>query len=193
MASRNPFRRSGREDDPFESPWDDSLFGDLFSDFDDRFRQMRRQMARLFERARKGELPSPEEGGPYVYGWTFRWDSGHEPVFQEFGNVRSLTTPALPGIEPGTREPLTDVIETDRNIRVTFELPGIEKEDIDVETGEDHLTVRVERGDRKYYKSQPLPGKVVPDSARATYKNGVLEVTIDRAVPKSKGKRVPVE
>lgn len=191
MAIRNPFRRDRDEDDPLDDLWGDDLFGDLFSDFDERFRRMRRQMADIFERARRGELPSPEQGGPLVYGWTFRLDDGR-PQFQEFGNVKGLAAPRL-GLEPGYREPLTDIIESEKTLSVTFEMPGIEKSDIDLQVAEETLVVKVDRKDRKYYREVALPVPVKADTAKATFKNGVLQITIERAEPQSKGKKVKVE
>ncbi|MEM3087187.1 MAG: archaeal heat shock protein Hsp20 [Halobacteria archaeon] len=192
MAIRNPFRSSRDSDDSWEDLWEGDLFGDLFSDFDDRFRQMRRQMARLFERARRGELSPPEQGGPYVYGWTFRLDDG-KPQFREFGNVKGLTLPQRAGLEPGYREPLTDLIESEKTLSVTFEMPGIEKSDIDLQVVEEGLVVKVDKKDRKYWKEVSLPRPVKTDSAKATYKNGVLEITLELAEAQPKGKKVKVE
>jgi hypothetical protein len=75
--------------------WDiDDLFGfrDFFDDLDDQFARARRHLGRVAEQARKGSLPPPEKGGPYVYGWTFTLDE-RGPRFEEFGNVPGLVPP----------------------------------------------------------------------------------------------------
>jgi HSP20 family protein len=135
------------------------------------------------------------------------------PHVQTFGNVQNPAMKgarALPGscdvpgekdmagpqgrpFGPGVREPLTDICAGDGTITVTAEMPGIEKDNIDLETGEDFLIVNVDRGERRYYKELELPSKVVAGSARAKYNNGVLEITLQKAPGEKKGTRVQVE
>jgi HSP20 family protein len=56
------------------------------------------------------------------------------------------------------------------------------------------LTIRVDTEKRKYQKVVDLPEKVDPNSARASYKNGVLEVTLDKlAAGKPSGRQIKVE
>jgi len=135
------------------------------------------------------------------------------PHVQTFGNVQNPAVKgarALPGMPkegesgesagpacrpfgPGVREPLTDICADDGTITVTAEMPGIEKDNIDLETGEDYLIVRVDKGERKYYKELELHSKVVSGSAKAKYNNGVLEITLQKAPGEKKGTRVQVE
>jgi HSP20 family protein len=196
----------GDDDDPFFGMRDD-----MFRDFDDQFRRMRAMMNSMMERAAQGELRQPQEGGPYVYGWSMRVGPDGVPHVQTFGNVQNPAMKggrALPGMAerqgeqagpecgsfgPGVREPLTDICADDGNITVTAEIPGIEKEDIDLETGDDFLIIKVEKGDRKFYKELELPSKVVAGSAKAKYNNGVLEITLQKAPGEKKGTRVQVE
>ena len=106
------------------------------------------------------------------------------------------------------REPYTDVFETGNEVVVTVELPGVRKEDIDLTVREDTVEISAEvkreeekkeeegyerrRMFQKYYTVIPLPCEVVPDQAKATYNNGVLEVRIPKAKV-SKGTKVKVE
>jgi len=214
-------KRSGQdpedwERDEREEASDDPFFGmreDMFRDFDDQFRRMRAMMNSMMDRAAQGELSSPQEGGPYVYGWSMRVGPDGVPHVQTFGNVQNPSMragKALPGrcdvpdaqdmagpqgqpFGPGAREPLTDVCEGDGTITVTAEMPGIEKEDIDLETGDDFLVLKVEKGERRYYKELELPSKVVAGSARAKYNNGVLEIILQKVPGEKKGTRVQVE
>ena len=94
---------------------------------------------------------------------------------------------------PGVREPLTDICEGEKEITVIAEMPGIERDNIELETGEDFLVIRVGKGDRKFFKELPLDTKVVPNSARAKYNNGVLEIKVRKAPGKKKKTRVKVE
>jgi HSP20 family protein len=94
---------------------------------------------------------------------------------------------------PGVREPLTDICEGEKEITITAEMPGIEKDQIELETGDDFLVIKVEKGNRKYFKELPLDVKIAPGSARAKYNNGVLEITMAKAPAEKKGTKVKVE
>ena len=163
----------------------------IFDEFGESFKTMEKRMNKLLKDASSGKIPSPEEGGPYVYGWSFRMGPDGKPEFQEFGNV----TGALPGAPKemiGSREPLVDVNETDDAVNVIAEVPGISKEDITLEMAENSLIINVDTKDRKYYKEIELPAEVDTDTAEAGYKNGVLEVKFGKAQPK-KGKKLQIK
>ena len=189
-------RRRDRLPSPFD--WmEDEFFGrgfysDFFREVEESFRRMAEDMNTVFEKARRGELKPPEKGGPFVYGWSFRIGPDGQPHFEEFGNVKGLGTGAPESLPMG-REPLVDVNESDRQITVTAELPGVEKSDIELETGESSLVIRVDNEKRKYYKEVDLPAPVNPDSARATYNNGVLEVVFDKKTADKRGKKIQVQ
>lgn len=190
-------RRRDRSRDPFD--WlEDEFFSrspfhrGYMSDFDEVFRRMREDMDNIVRKAREGELKSPEEGGPYVYGWSMRMGPDGVPHVEEFGNTRSLRTGTAPGLPTG-REPLVDVIESDDQVKVTAELPGVEKSDVDLETMETSLVINVDTESRKYYKEVELPVSVDPESAKASYNNGVLEVCLDKKVPEKRGKKIDIE
>jgi HSP20 family protein len=94
------------------------------------------------------------------------------------------------------REPLTDLIECDNSISVTIELPGLEKDDIDLRATSDTLTVTVETPERKYRKEFDLPCEIKPNNIKATYKNGILDITLKRKnkqVKKDQGKKIKIE
>ena len=70
------------------------------------------------------------------------------------------------------------------------ELPGASKEQVDVRATERQLTIHADTGTATYHGELLLPCEVNPDTARATYRNGVLTVTLEKRV---KGRRIPVE
>jgi HSP20 family protein len=74
-----------------------------------------------------------------------------------------------------------DVHETDGGVRVVADLPGVEKEDISLRCDGEVLTVSAATDRREFDDRIRLPGRVDEDSAAATFNNGVLEVTFDRA------------
>ncbi|RLF40542.1 MAG: Hsp20/alpha crystallin family protein [Thermoplasmata archaeon] len=185
-----PFGRD--RDDWFDDIFDDfwsRRWGDIFDEFDEYFRDMRRRMNMLIRDAMSGKLPEPKEGGPYIYGWSFRIGPDGKPVFQEFGNIPQRGITEL----PGSREPLVDVQETDDEVQVTAEVPGVKKEEIDLEVTGNTLIIKVEGKDRKYYKEVELPAEVDPDSAKASYNNGVLDIQLKKVKPKSKGKKIKIK
>ena len=85
------------------------------------------------------------------------------------------------------REPLTDIIEGDNDVAVTVEMPGIEKNDIDLNVKRDILEINVNTPKRKYHKTLDLPCDVLPKTTKATYKNGILDVVIKRKEKKKPG------
>ena len=199
VGSRWPFRREGRNEDPFDDWFDDFWprrwsrdYPDIFDEFEEYFRNMQRRMNRLFRDAMSGKLPSPEEGGPYVYGWSFRMGPDGKPVFQEFGNIKGLISGATKQLTEG-REPLVDLQETDNEVHVTAEVPGVSKNDIDIEVTGDSLIINVDSKNRKYYKEVELPCEVDPDSAEANYNNGVLDITLMKMKPKKRGKKIKIK
>ena len=163
-------------------PWF-SIFEE-FDKLDEMFDEMMRHAFEPFSRGSKGYKP-------YVYGFSVSIGPNGKPVIREFGNVRRDRFG--PKIKED-REPLVDVLEEDEDVVVVAELPGVEKEDIKLHAAEDHLTISVDTSNRKYSKELVLPVGVDPGSARAVYKNGVLEVRLRKSVEKVfKGERISVE
>jgi HSP20 family protein len=85
-----------------------------------------------------------------------------------------------------------DVIETDGEIHIVAELPGVEKNDIKLHGTEDSLTISVDTPQRKYYKEVALPAKVKVKEAKTQYKNGVLEITLPKIKEEKKPKGEPI-
>ncbi|MHA2308930.1 MAG: Hsp20/alpha crystallin family protein, partial [Candidatus Heimdallarchaeaceae archaeon] len=68
----------------------------------------------------------------------------------------------------------------DKCVRVVAEVPGVSKGDVHLTGSERTLTIKAHSKSRKYEKSVSLPVKVDIKTAKAKYKNGVLEVVIER-------------
>jgi HSP20 family protein len=163
-------------------------FEDIDKFFDEMFREMAGEIPRELVRERR--LPGGgtiREMGPFVYGYSMTIGPDGKPVVREFGNVKPSTRPTpfgyrKPSLEVKVeREPLVDVIEDDGTIRVVAEVPGVEKEDINLTCTEKTLTISVDTERRKYSKEVDLPAEVDPKIGKASYKNGVLEVTLTKA------------
>jgi len=74
-----------------------------------------------------------------------------------------------------------DIHETDDEIRVIADLPGIQKDNIDLECDGETLTISAGSEHRQYDERISLPTRVNEHTASATYNNGVLEVVFEPA------------
>ena len=79
-------------------------------------------------------------------------------------------------------EPLIDVLEEKDGIIVVAELAGFNRENLRIHVKNQRLTLSAESPDRKYHKSLNLPKRVIPNTIHMTYKNGVLEIQLEKAV-----------
>lgn len=93
--------------------------------------------------------------------------------------------------------PLADMYEGKDDLSVTLELPGVSEKEVSVSIASDVLTIkgerkfekeiseqnihRLERVYGKFERAIPLPVPVQADKAKATYRDGVLEVKLPKA------------
>jgi HSP20 family protein len=174
-----PIRR--RRGSPFGSwgfPDIDEMMKEMERALSDQFKDLERQLPKNLVR----ELKTPEgdvrkEIGPIVYGYSVTIGPDGKPVVREFGNVRSGEGKDWKAVQD-KREPLVDVVSSEKEVRVIAEMPGVKKEDINVTVNEKSVVISVDNEDRGYYKELDLPGVVDPKGARSAYNNGILEVTI---------------
>jgi len=144
------------------------------------------------EYVKERQLPdgsTVKELGPFVYGYSMKIGPDGKPEIQEFGNIKKGLK-GTPQVRE-EREPLVDIVETNDDIHVVVELPGVEKSDIKLHGTEDSLEIAVDSPQYKYYKEAQLPSKVRVKEATSTYKNGVLEVVFPKA-ESSKPKGEPI-
>ena len=92
--------------------------------------------------------------------------------------------------------PLVDLVNGDKEFVLRSEMPGVNKNDIKITVSEDSVSIsgkvekkKEEKKENYYYTERaysswertiPLPEKVKSDSAKATYSNGVLELTLPK-------------
>ena len=74
-----------------------------------------------------------------------------------------------------------DVYETDEQVRVVADLPGVEKESIDLKCDGTILTIDASSDRQDYHERIRLPATVDEHSASASYNNGILEVSFERS------------
>ena len=125
---------------------------------------------------KRGEIKGLPRGAKGVYGLSIRTLAG-KPVIESFGNIRE--TAKGPVVEE-VREPIVDVFDEEDHILVIAELPGVSEDKIKIEVAGDILNLTASDTDKKYAKEILLPSKVKPPSLKATYKNGILEIKLDK-------------
>ena len=189
-------KRDNRDSDWFSgSDWN---IEDIFGNLDSEFRKMRKQMDNLMRDAVEGNLPDHATKNPFVFGFSVSTGPDGVPKFEDFGNTRirpfsSSKTGSKEATIDTSREPLTDVNETDTEIAITVELPGVAKEDIDINVAETKVEVKVETESRNYFKKIELSNEVQSKSSKATYTNGILDLVLKKKISeKVEGTKVKV-
>jgi HSP20 family protein len=119
---------------------------------------------------------------------------------REFGRLSDL--------EKSMWLPQVEAFEREGKLIVRADLPGLTRDDIDVDITDDAIKIRGERRQEKeeseagYYRSErsygsfyreiPLPSGVNSEEANATFRNGVLEVTMPAPTRQSSSRRIEI-
>lgn len=112
------------------------------------------------------------------------------------------------GMVAGTWAPAVDIYETPDSIVLQAELPGLSKDDIDIQVRDNVLTLKGERRSEKevkegnylrverayggFQRAFTLPAAVQADKIRAVFKDGVLDVSIPK-VEEAKPKQIKID
>jgi len=124
---------------------------------------------------------------PYVAGFSLRLGPQGRPNVQFFGDS--------PLHHDGFRSPMNEQILDEKSgvLRLVLEMPGVEKNDIQVEATDDTAVVTADTEGRKYRAEIGLKAQVQPDSGRAEYRNGILDISFSLRDKTNKGyKRVNI-
>ena len=127
------------------------------------------------------------------FGMLERFADEVDRMFDDFGLGRSWGRTASAG-GLMTWAPQVDVSQNDNELAIRVDLPGMNKDDVKVDVTEDAITIQGERkrehqqerggvfrSERSYgsfYRVIPLPEGAITDQAKATFKNGVLEIKL---------------
>ncbi|MDM7275727.1 MAG: Hsp20/alpha crystallin family protein [Thermoprotei archaeon] len=152
------------------------IFDELLRDLEERLESVDEDIEKEFKRMI--EERREEIRGPYFYGIRITIGPNGVPRVEEFGNI-SRGRRGRPLIKEEI-EPLVDVIERDDEIWIIADVPGVSKENIDVKVSERAVTIKARSEERKYHKIVDLPAEVAPETAKANYRNGVLEVKVKK-------------
>jgi HSP20 family protein len=188
--------------------------------FDDMFRgfeEMRREMERQFEDQLKNfqstvpkdlvrEYETPEGGkvrevGPIVYGYSMTIGPDGKPKVREFGNVRSPSSLLRGGggsftrpLISSEREPLADITTSNKEVKVVLEMPGVSKDKIKISAYDNTVEIKSDDPQRKYHEVIDLPPEADIETAKSSYRNGILEITFNKKEQtKPKGKQINIE
>lgn len=171
----------------------DAMMREMEKAFSEQFREMEKELPRnLVREKRLPDGSTKKEIGPIVYGYSVTVGPDGKPVVREFGNVRRGERTPWKEIQD-KREPLVDVVTSDKDVKVIAEIPGVRKEDVNVTVQDKSVVVSVDTESRKYYKELELPGVVDPQGARSSYNNGILEITLPLKSTGGKGVRLRVD
>ncbi len=136
------------------------------------------------------EFEGNSNSGPIFYGCTMTIGPDGKPVVQEYGNVKPDQLPIS-----DTREPIVDTIvdEKEKVVKLIVEMPGVEKTDVKIVVDNKIVDLCAEHGEKKYHVKVPLTHTVDENSAKASYKNGILQLVFKLVAEKQTGKKVEVE
>jgi HSP20 family protein len=129
-----------------------------------------------------------------------------ERLFDDFSRDLGWGPPAIAGT---SMAPRVDVSETESEIRIEAELPGVDEKDVEVVLTDGRLTIKGEKKQEKEEKKKDfhlversygsfartigLPFEADPGQVKASFTKGVLTVTVPKpAEVKSKEKKIPI-
>jgi HSP20 family protein len=156
------------------------------------------------------KAPAPRPAGAAIaspFGMMRRYAEEMDRLFDDF-RTRFFPRFDFPRIETAWAPPI-EVSERGGRLVVRAELPGLSKKDVKVEVRDDALTIQGERrhereetrkgfhrSERSYgsfFRQIPLPEGVDAEQAKASFKDGVLEVTMPAPPKPAKGRSVAIE
>jgi len=128
-----------------------------------------------------------------------RFTKDMERFFETFGMATPIA--GKPALTAAEWIPAVDVVEKDGVLAIRADLPGMTRKDVSVELTDNLLTIKGERKtdveekkdgiyrqERTYgsfFRTFPLPETIKPEDVKATFTNGVLEVTVPVPVAKA--------
>ena len=173
----------------------DEIMREFDRTFQNAFKNFEQQIPKNLVRERKMDDGSiVRETGPIVWGYSVKIGPDGKPDVRRFGNVDAFPNMLGGGVSVREeREPLVDVIKGSEDLKVIAEVPGVSKENLKVSADETSVTIESVTGEPRYHKRVELRDSVDPATAKSTYKNGILEVTLRLKSKSSGGVSIPIE
>lgn len=143
-----------------------------FDDFNNRLMQkMFKEMKHFEEAIKSGKLKGNWDvkpiKGPGMKGYAARG------FFRYDNNPQSISKSSL----KEEREPLTDIYDEKEKVKIYMEMPGVEKEDVQLDASEGFIEVKA----KNFYKKLPIETQGLDaEKISAKYNNGVLKISIPK-------------
>ena len=154
---------------------------------------------------------SGREQYDHPFGFMHRFSDEMNRLFNDLGFGGTFLIPGGIGREferISAWAPQTEVFERGQELVIRADLPGMSKDDINVDLEENRIIIQGERrhesekNEGGYYQTErsygsfyrviPLPDGVDGEKAKADFKNGVLEITMPKAERKPHGRRLEI-
>jgi HSP20 family protein len=170
----NPWWRRRKK----KSPW----FNDIYDELEKLGDMIDETMQKAFEDSENTPVRRNRIKGFYV-----KIGPDGKPRIREFDSPQPLEEEA--DVDDDL-EPLVDFIEEEEMLVILVALPGVKKDEIELRVTENRLTVSVDADNLEWYDNLELPTRVKPKSARASYKNGILKVQLNKLEKVVKGSKI---
>jgi HSP20 family protein len=165
---------------------------------------------------REQSLPSLMAASPFTF--MRRFSEEMDRLFEDFGMGRGWLAPsfgrdlmptAFGDLGRSMWSPEVEVFEREGQLVVRADLPGLTRDDVNVEVTDDAINIsgerkseheergegyyRSERSYGNFYRSIPLPEGVNAENVDATFRNGVLEITMPAPQRQSRGRQIEIK
>jgi HSP20 family protein len=175
-----------------------------------------RESGQSMERRDREQTPGPRRQNA---GWLAspfsmmdRMVEEMDRMFRDFGMPRRswpARSPFGPSERAGIWSPRVEAIQKGDRFIVRAELPGMKKDDIQVDLTDDAITIRGERREERqderegyyhtereygeFYRTIPVPEGVIAESAQASFKDGVLEISMQAPPEAARRRRLEIK
>jgi HSP20 family protein len=158
---------------------------------------------------RRPEWSRPSDWSSSPFNAMQRMVDEMDRIFGDFGFGRRWgARPFSPESNLSVWAPEVDVFQKNNELTIKADLPGLKREDVQVDITDSEVTIQGERRHEReeeregFYRSErgygsfcrviPLPEGTISDQAKATFKDGVLEITMPAPPATTKGRRLEI-
>lgn len=135
-------------------------------------------------------------GAPNVrswsYGFTMTRGPDGKPVIRELGNLPSAEGFNINETQEEDLLTQVDIDEKNNVVRILAEIPGVSKKDLKINATENKVVIRAGRDSGTVTKEIPVGLTIDPETADASYNNGVLDLSFKLAKERHEGKEIEV-
>jgi HSP20 family protein len=179
---------------PSSTPYSDPKSG-----YEHEVEMLNRNFHRFIEAIHRIDYGKEAIEAPMVFGFALEPDNQGRPMLQQIGmgaDYHAERRPYVKIIEEYADQdkPQKSQARAIIGYHLIFEMPGVKKEDVDIQTRGRLLTVRAKGRTRNYASSIRLPEGINPSSTTAEFENGLLKLQLELLRPQNrKAARVTLE